>query len=79
MKTTNPYVMPLLLIGIMLMAFFGTRISASIGGPNSMSSQLMIAGYTIGLLLIGNSNFMRLKSYIKDLESKIEKLENKGI
>ena len=60
------------------MAFFGSEISRLIGRPDSWAGYLLLPGYSLGLIVISASMFLRLTSQVKDLECKIQKLENKG-
>ena len=78
MKTSQPAFFLLLFAGMVLMSFFGSEISTSIGRSDSWTSHLMLPGYSLGLIVISGSMYLRMTSQMRDLESKIEKLENNG-
>jgi len=78
MKTANPIFFLLLFAGIFLMAFFGTELSRSITGPEPWAGRLVLPGYSLGLVVISASMFLRLTRQVRNLESKVQKLENKG-
>jgi len=56
-----------------LMAFFGAQISRSIAQPESWAGQLVLPGYSLGLIVISASMFLPLTRQVRDLESKLEK------
>ena len=78
MKTSNPLSFLLLFAGMFLMAFFGAQISRSIAQPESWAGQLVLPGYSLGLIVISASMFLRLTRQVNDLESKVQKLEKDG-
>ena len=75
MKTSQPAFFLLFFAGMVLMSFFGSEISRSIGRSDSWTSHLMLPGYSLGLIVISGSMFLRLTSKMRDLESKVQKLE----
>ena len=75
MKTSQPPFFLLFFAGMVLMSFFGSEISRSIGRSDSWTSHLMLPGYSLGLIVISGSMFLRLTSKMRDLESKVQKLE----
>ena len=76
MKNSSPISYVLLFTGIFLMALFGSQISRSIARPESWVGPLLLPGYSLGLIVIGASMFVRLARQVRDLESKVDKLEN---
>jgi hypothetical protein len=75
MKTSNPLSFLLLFSGIFLMAFFGAEISRSLAPPESWAGQLGLPGYSLGLIVISASMFLRLTRQVRELQSKVQKLE----
>ena len=75
MKTSEPAFFLLFFAGMVLMSFFGSEISRSIGRSDSWTRHLMLPGYSLGLIVISGSMFLRLTSKMRDLESKVQKLE----
>ena len=79
MKTSQPAFFLLFFAGMALMSFFGSEISRSIGrSPDSWTAHVMLPGYSLGLIVISASMCLRLSSQIRDLESKVRKLEDSG-
>jgi hypothetical protein len=78
MKTSNATYFLLLFVGTFLMGFFGSQLSRSIGPADSWTSHLLLPGYSIGLIVISISMFLRLSSELRNLESKVRDLENKA-
>ncbi len=76
MKTSKSFFFLLLFAGMFLVAFFGSQINRSIGPSDSWTSHLLLPGYSLGLIVISASMFLPLTSRVKDLESKVRKLEN---
>ena len=76
MKTLNPGYYILLFAGSLLMAFFGSEITNTIAPSKSWAGHILLPGYSIGLLMISGSMFTRLNSQLRNLQSKVEKLEN---
>jgi len=76
MKTSNLTFLPLLFVGIFITAAFGSAINNSIARPDSWVSHLLLPGYTVGLIVICSSMIQSLSGRVKDLESKIQKLEH---
>jgi len=74
MKTSTPVSFVLLFAGMFLMSFFGSHIARSLA-PNS--SGFLFPGYSLGLIAVSASMFWRLTSQVRDLQTKIKKLENK--
>lgn len=58
------------------MAVFGSEIAAAITPSKSWAGHLLLPGYTVGLIMISGSMFTQLSSQVKELQSKIEKLES---
>jgi hypothetical protein len=77
MNTSKPIFFLLLFAGIFLIAFFGSQISRSIGQSDSLAGHFLLPGYSLGLIMISASMFLRLTSQVRDLESKVRQLENK--
>jgi len=65
-----------LFAGIFLAAFFGSQISRWIGSSDSWTSHFLLPDYILGLIVISVSMFLPLTSRVRDLESKVRKLEN---
>ena len=78
MKTSRPIYFVVLFAGLFLVAFFGSGIDSAIGGADSWVRHLLLPGYSLGLIVISASMFLRLTSQVRDLESKVKNLENKG-
>ncbi len=76
MKTSKPFCFLLLFAGMFLVAFFGSQISRSIGPSDSWTSHFLLPGYSLGLIVISASIVLPLTSRVRDLESKVQKLEN---
>ena len=76
MKTLQPAFFLLFFAGMILTSFFGSEISRSIGRSDSWTNNLMLPGYSLGLIVISGSMCLRLSSKMRDLESKIQKLEH---
>jgi len=77
MKTYNPvgyYI--LLFAGVLLMACFGSEIAGSIAPSKSWAGHLLLPGYSVGLIMISGAMFTRLGAQVRDLRSKVEKLES---
>jgi len=72
-KPTAYYV--LLFVGVMLMAGFGSEIANSIALPKSWVGHLLLPGYRVGLLMMCGSMFTQLAKQVKDLQSKVSKVE----
>ena len=78
MKISKPVSFVLLLAGMFLMAFFGSEIGRSLAPNSSWVGQFMLPGYSLGLIVVSASMFWRLSSEVRDLQAKIQKLENKN-
>ncbi len=77
MKTRTPATYYLLLVtGVLLMACFGSEIAASIAPSKSWAGHLLLPGYSVGLIMISGAMFARLGAQVRDLQSKLEKLES---
>jgi len=76
MKTANSVSFLVLFAGIFLMAFFGSEISRSVGGSESWKGHLLLPGYSLGLIVISASMFVRLTCRVRDLEAKVQDLED---
>jgi hypothetical protein len=77
MKTRTPVGYYILLVaGVLLMACFGSEIAASIAPSKSWVGHLLLPGYSVGLIMISASMFTRLDAQLRDLQSKVEKLES---
>ncbi len=74
MKTAGYYF--LLFAGVLLMACFGSEITATILPSKSWLGHLLLPGYSVGLIVISGSMFTRLNSQVRELRSKVEKLES---
>jgi len=78
MKISKPVSFVLLFAGIFLMAFFGSEIGRSLAPSSSWAGQFLLPGYSLGLIAVSASMFWRLSSEVSDLQTKIQKLENKN-
>jgi len=58
------------------MAVFGSEITSAIAPSNSWAWRLILPGYSVGLLMISGAMIKQLSSQVKELQSKVEKLEN---
>ena len=75
MKTSKPGYYVLLVCGVLLMACFGSEITNTIEPSKSWAGRLLLPGYSVGLIMISAAMFTRLGSDVKELQSKVEKLE----
>ena len=77
MKKRKPvsYHIPLF-AGIVLMAGFGSKIATSLALSKSWAGSLLLPGYSVGLLLISRGMVAQLAAQVRDLRSKVEKLES---
>ena len=78
MKISKLVSFVLLFAGIFLMAFFGSQIGRSLDPSSSWVGQFLLPGYSLGLIAVSASMFWRLSSEVRDLQTKIQKLENKN-
>ena len=78
MKTSKLAYFVLLFAGIFLMVFFGVGIARSLKQVNSSTGDFLLPGYSIGLILISGSMFLGSTSRMRDIESKLQKLEKKA-
>ena len=78
MKTSKRTFFLLLFAGILLMALFGSEMSRSTLQTGSWISHLLLPGYSLGLILISASMFLRLTAQVRELESKVRELENRA-
>ena len=76
MKTLKPSYYILLFSGVLLMACFGSEIAAAISPSKSWAGHLLLPGYSVGLIMISAAMFTRLSSQLKDLRSKVDRLES---
>ena len=77
MKTHNSIGNYILLVaGVLLMTWFGSKIGASIAPSKSGAGYLLLPGYSVGLIMISGAMFVRLRAEVRDLQSRIEKLGN---
>ena len=56
------------------MAWFGSKMAASIAPLNSGAGYLLLPGYSVGLIMISGAMFARLGAQVRDLQSKVEKI-----
>jgi hypothetical protein len=66
----------LLFTGVLLMAIFGSEITGAIAPSKSWAWRLLLPGYSVGLIMISASMVKQLAYQVKDLQSKVEKLES---
>ncbi len=78
MKTSKAVFFLLLFAGMFLIAFFGAGISRSLKPANSWAGDLLLPGFSLGLILISGSMFLELTCRLGDVEARIQKLENKS-
>ncbi len=57
------------------MALFGAKVAAPVAPPKSTAGNLLSGDYRVGLILITGSMFARLGAQVRDLQSKVGKLE----
>jgi hypothetical protein len=76
MKTLKRSYYILLFAGGFLMAVFGSEITHTIAPSKSLMWHIVIPGYSVGLLMISGAMVTQLRSQVKELQSKVEKLEN---
>jgi hypothetical protein len=67
----------LFFFGMLLMSCFGSEIANVIKPSKSWAGRLLIPGYSLGLIVVSLALFNQLNSQVKELKSKIEKLESK--
>jgi len=76
MNTSKPGYYILLVIGVLLMSCFGSEITNVIEPSKSWAGRLLLPGYSLGLMMFSAALFTRLNSQLRDLKSKIERLES---
>lgn len=75
MKTHNPIGYYILSVaGVCLMAFFGSKMAALVAPTKFTAGNLLLSGYSVGLILVSWSMVVRLGAQVRDLQSKFEKL-----
>ena len=75
MKTNKTAYYILLFAGVLLMAVFGSEIASAIAPSKSWAWRLLLPGYSVGLIMISAAMVTQLASQVKELQSKVEKLE----
>ena len=58
------------------MAFFGSEITTAITASKSWAWHVILPGYSVGLIMISASMVTQLASQVKELQTKVEKLES---
>jgi hypothetical protein len=58
------------------MSCFGSEITNVIEPSKSWAGRLLLPGYSLGFILFSLAHFTQLNSQVKDLKSKIERLES---
>jgi hypothetical protein len=78
MKTNKTAYYILLFAGVLLMAVFGSEITSAIAPSKSWGWRLLLPGYSVGLIMISAAMVTQLASQVKELQSKVEKLEHRS-
>jgi hypothetical protein len=76
MKTNKTAYHILLFFGVLLMAYFGSGIARAITPSKSGAGNFLLIGYSMGFMMFCGAMFTQLSSQVKELQSKVDKLES---
>ncbi len=76
MKTHKTVYYTLLFVGVLLMACFGSEIARAIAPSKSWAANFLLIGYSMGLMMFCAAMFTQLSSQLRELKSKVDKLES---